>query len=131
MTTLQLTQIYLEREQKKGLQARAKANGTKVAEEVRRAVDAYLSGIGPEDLQLLDAGTRKAAQQLAEMAQELDRINARLDAAFAELAHKRTRRGAKAGAADGVHDRSKSSSHTPAHVPRGAHAQRRRKRAAS
>ena len=40
MATLQLTQVYLEREQKKGLQARAKANGTKVAEEVRRAVDA-------------------------------------------------------------------------------------------
>ena len=41
MATLQLTQIYLEREQKKRLQARAKANGTKVAEEVRRAILGY------------------------------------------------------------------------------------------
>jgi hypothetical protein len=130
MATLQLTQIYLEREQKRGLQARAKANGTKVAEEVRRAVDAYLSGIGPEDLQLLDAGTQKAAQQLGEMAQELDRINRRLDAAFAELARKKAGRGAKDGADDGMHEKPKSSSRMRGHILRVAHAQRRRKRAA-
>ena len=130
MATLQLTQIYLEREQKKGLQARAKANGTKVAEEVRRAVDAYLSGIGPEDLRLLDAGTRKAAQQLAEMAQELDRINNRLDAAFAELSHKEAGRRSKGGAEDARHDKLRSSSNKSAQVSRVAHAQRRRKRAA-
>jgi predicted metalloprotease with PDZ domain len=85
MATLQLTQVYLEREQKKGLQARAKANGTKVAEEVRRAVDAYLAGISPGDLLLLDEGTRKAQRHLAEMASDLDRVNAKLDAAFARL----------------------------------------------
>jgi hypothetical protein len=85
MATLQLTQVYLERDQKKGLQARAKANGTKVAEEVRRAVDAYLAGISPEDLRLLDTGTQRAAEHLAEMAADLDRVNARLDAAFAQL----------------------------------------------
>ena len=85
MPTLELTQVYLEREQKKGLQARAKANGTKVAEEVRRAVDACLAGISPEDLLLLDEGTRKAERHLVEMATDLDRVNARLDAAFARL----------------------------------------------
>ena len=85
MPTLQLTQIYLERDQKKALQAIAKANGTKVAEEVRRAVDAYLAGISPEDLCLLDEGTRKAQRHLAEMATELDRVNAKLDSAFAQL----------------------------------------------
>ena len=90
MATMELTQIYLEREQKKGLQARAKANGTKVAEEVRRAVDAYLAGISPEDLRLLDEGTRRAARHLADMAVELDGINARLDAAFAELSSNRS-----------------------------------------
>jgi hypothetical protein len=88
MATLELTQIYLEREQKKGLQAKAKANGTKVAEEVRRAVDAYLAGISPEELRLLDAGTRKAERHLKEMADELDRINKKLDAAFAQLSRK-------------------------------------------
>lgn len=82
---MQLTQVYLEQEQKTALQARAKANGTKVAEEVRRAVDAYLAGISPQDLHLLDEGTRRAERHLAEMADELDRVNARLDAAFVAL----------------------------------------------
>jgi hypothetical protein len=95
MPTLQLTQVYLEREQKKGLQARAKANGTKVAEEVRRAVDAYLAGISPEDLRLLDEGTRKAQRHLSEMATDLDRVNAKLDAVFDRLDRQhRTRKGA-------------------------------------
>ena len=96
MSTLQLTQIYLEREQKKRLQARAKANGTKVAEEVRRAIDAYLAGVSPEELKLLDIGTRRAEKHLAEMAGELDRVNAKLDAAFAQLdrQHRRLRKAA-------------------------------------
>ncbi len=88
--------VSRSRRQKKGLQAKAKANGTKVAEEVRRAVDAYLSGISPEDLRLLDEGTRKAQRHLAEMANELDRVNATLDAAFAQLTRRerKTRRAA-------------------------------------
>ena len=64
------------------------ANGIKVAEEVRRAVDAYLAGISPEDLDLLDAGTRKTQRHLAEIAAELDRVNAKLDAAFGQLDRK-------------------------------------------
>jgi hypothetical protein len=96
MSTLQLTQIYLEREQKKRLQARAKANGTKVAEEVRRAIDVYLAGVSPEELKLLDIGTRRAERHLAEMAGDLDRVNAKLDAAFAQLdrQHRRLRKAA-------------------------------------
>jgi len=85
MAKMELTQIYLAQDQKKALRAKAKANGTKVAEEVRRAVDAYLAGISAEDLQLLDAGTRKAERNLVEMAADLDRLNAALDAAFVEL----------------------------------------------
>ena len=92
MAAMELTQIYLARDQKKGLQARAKANGTKVAEEVRRAVDAYLAGISQEDLRLLDIGTRKAQRNFAEMASDLDRLNATLDAAFADLSRPRTKR---------------------------------------
>ena len=96
MSTLQLTQVYLEREQKKRLQARAKANGTKVAEEVRRAIDAYLAGVSSEELKLLDIGTRRAEKHLAEMAGELDRVNAKLDAAFAQLdrQHRKVRKAA-------------------------------------
>jgi len=93
---LELTQIYLEPDQKKRLQARAKANGTKVAEEVRAAVDVYLAGLSPEELRLLDEGSRKAGRHLAEMARELDRVNAKLDDAFAQLdrQHRRRRKAA-------------------------------------
>ena len=93
MPTLELTQVYLAREQKAALKARAKANGTKVAEEVRHAVDAYLAGISSEDLRMLDEGTRKAERHLAEMAAELDRVNDTLDAAFAQLDRQRLRPG--------------------------------------
>jgi len=89
MATMELTQVYLEREQKRGLQAKAKANGTKVAEEVRRAVDAYLAGVSPEELTLLDEGSRKAERHLKEMSAELERINARLDEAFTQLSRSR------------------------------------------
>jgi guanylate kinase len=96
MATMQLTQVYLEPQQKKALQARARANGTKVAEEIRRAIDAYLAGISAEELRLLDEGTRKAERHLGEMAAELDRINAQLDAAYAQLssASRKTRKAA-------------------------------------
>jgi hypothetical protein len=77
--------VYLEREQKKALLARAKAHGTKVAEEVRRAVDAYLAGVTPEALGVHDAGTRRAAKHLADTAAELDRVNVKLDATFSKL----------------------------------------------
>lgn len=86
---MELTQVYLEPSQKKALQAKARAHGTKLAEEVRRAVDTYLAGVSPEDLNLLDAGSRKAAEQLQEMSEELDGINARLDEAFATLSRAR------------------------------------------
>ncbi|HJU20921.1 MAG TPA: hypothetical protein VJ891_00300 [Casimicrobiaceae bacterium] len=86
---MELTQVYLEPGQKRALQAKAKANGTKVAEEVRRAVDAYLAGLSPDELRLLDEGTRKAERHLKEMVHDLDRINARLDGAFAQLRRKR------------------------------------------
>ena len=82
---MELTQVYLEPAQKKALQAKARAHGTKLAEEVRRAVDAYLAGMSPEELRLLDEGSRRAARHLSEMSRELDRINARLDEAFSQL----------------------------------------------
>jgi len=48
-------------------------------------VDACLAGNSPEELGVLDAGSRRAAEHLSAMASELDRINARLDAAFARM----------------------------------------------
>jgi hypothetical protein len=89
--TMELSQVYLEPCQKRALQAKARAHGTKLAEEVRRAVDAYLAGVSPEELNLLDAGSRKAARHLAEMSEELERINARLDEVFATLSRPKRR----------------------------------------
>jgi guanylate kinase len=85
MATLQLTQVYLEPRQKAALQKRAKAKGTKVAEEIRKAVDAYLAGMTAEELELLDAATRTAKVQLDEMVAELDGVNRRVDAALDEM----------------------------------------------
>jgi hypothetical protein len=66
-------------------EAKARAHGTKLAEEVRRAVDAYLAGMSPEELRLLDEGSRRAALHLDEMSRELDR-----DDALSELSSRRT-----------------------------------------
>ncbi len=55
-------------------------------------MDAYLAGVSPEDLALLDAGTRRAGRHLAEMAADLDRVNARLDVAFDLLERREIRR---------------------------------------
>ena len=85
MASLILTQIYLEPSQKAALQKKARANGTKVAEEVRHAVDAYLAGVSAEELELLDSATLEAKRHLDAMASELDRVNAKLDRTLAEL----------------------------------------------
>ena len=83
------TQLFLEPEQKNALRAKARAHGTRLAEELRRAIDAYLIAASPRELKLLDEGSRKAARDLSEMSQEIERINARLDDAFANLSFRR------------------------------------------
>jgi hypothetical protein len=75
MPTLQLTQVYLEREQKKGLQARAKANGTKVAEGSLASTSISLDY--PRRTSFARSGTRKVEHHLSEMAAESDRVNGR------------------------------------------------------
>jgi hypothetical protein len=85
MASLILTQVYLEPRQKAALQRKAKARGTKVAEEIRNAVDAYLAGVSTEELEMLDAATLEAKRHLDAMASELDGVNKRLDAALCEL----------------------------------------------
>lgn len=85
MGTLRLTQVYLEPVQKTALQKRAKEKGTKVAEEIRNAVDSYLAGVTAEDLKLLDAATLETKKHLDAMIEELDAANKKLDAAFAEM----------------------------------------------
>ena len=88
MTTAQameLTNFHLGRTQKAKLKARAKAHGSKLADELRSAVDAYLAGASADDLELLDAATRKAQADIADMIAQADAINRRAEAVFAEL----------------------------------------------
>jgi len=86
---MELTNFHLGRRQKAALRARAKANGTNVAEEIRSAVDAYLSGVTSEELALLDAATRQAAHDIAEMTEMLEATNHKAEAVFAELGRMR------------------------------------------
>ncbi len=83
--TKELTNFHLGRSQKQALRARAKAKGTNVAEEIRNAVDAYLSGVTPDELALLDAATRRASEDIAEMNAMLEATNRNAARVFAEL----------------------------------------------
>ena len=85
------TQIHLKPSQKKALQARARSNNTNVAEEVRRAVDAYLAGLTPDELALLDQATKHAQTLLTQMSRTLEDTNARLREIFAERERLRAR----------------------------------------
>ena len=77
--------IRLDPAQKKALEQLARRRGTRVAHEIRRAVDVYLTGMTPEELELLDMLGRQAERELKEMAHRLDETNRRLDAVFAEM----------------------------------------------
>ena len=91
MATMQSMMIYVAPEQRKALQRRAKAQGTKVAEEIRHAIDAYIAGISKEELALLDTATREAAEHIQAMTERLEGTNKRLDTAFAELERMRAK----------------------------------------
>ncbi len=85
-TSMELTNFHLGKAQKQALRLRAKARGSNVAEELRSAVDAYLSGgVAPEQLELLDAATRQAQAAIDEMNSLLAATNRRAEAVFAEL----------------------------------------------
>ena len=85
MSTLAITQVYLEATQKKALQVRAKERGTKVSEEIRNAISAYLEGISLEELQILDAASKHASTELDAMGRTLKATNAKLDRLFADV----------------------------------------------
>ena len=83
--TMELTNFHLGRKQKMALRERARAKGTNVAEEIRSAVDAHLSGVSSEELDLLDVATRKVQADIAEMVELLDATNRKADQVFAQL----------------------------------------------
>jgi hypothetical protein len=70
--TLVLTQVYLDRQQKKALAARAKKSGRKTSDLVREAVDALLLGVSTEELKQLDEATKRAEADIKEMVKILD-----------------------------------------------------------
>jgi hypothetical protein len=67
MKAMQSTMVYLTQEQRTGLAKRAQQRKTKVAAEIRSAVDAYLAGVTPQELDVLDATTRRAKEEIDAM----------------------------------------------------------------
>ena len=86
MSSLALTNIYLENDQKKALVRKAKSNGTNLSVEIRQAVDAYLAGVSADELKLLDAATRQAKVDIDDINSILDRAQTRADTFFREMA---------------------------------------------
>ena len=84
-SSLVLTNIYLEQAQKKAIARKASANGTNVSVEIRNAVDAYLAGLGADELRLLDAATRQAQIEIDQMNAILDAGQMRARKFFAEI----------------------------------------------
>ena len=64
---MQSTMVYLTPEQKEGLARRARERKSKVAAEIRSAIDAYLAGVTPQEIELLDAATRRAKEDIDAM----------------------------------------------------------------
>jgi hypothetical protein len=71
MSSMVLTQVYLEPLQKKALSGQAKKTGRSVSEIMRDAVDAAIAGVTIDDLKTLDQGTKKAQTDIQFMLDEL------------------------------------------------------------
>lgn len=93
MKAMQSTMVYLTQEQKTGLAKRAQERKTKVAAEIRSAVDAYLAGVTPQELEMLDAATRRAKQEIDGMLKIADEILASHAAFLREMRKLRKEKG--------------------------------------
>jgi len=71
---MQSTMVYLTQEQRSGLARHARKRRTKVAAEIRSAIDAYLAGVTPQEIELLDVATRKAQTEIEAMVRIADEI---------------------------------------------------------
>lgn len=71
MSSMILTQVYLEPVQKKALSGQAKKTGRSVSELMRDAVDAAIAGVTTDELKTLDQGTRKAQADIQSMLTDL------------------------------------------------------------
>jgi len=79
MTKRVLTQIYLDPLQKDALRHRAKERGTTLSEEIRQAVELYLSGITQDEIELLHEFSLLAKKELNGMIETLDACNRNID----------------------------------------------------
>ena len=81
MSSMVLTQVYLEPAQKQALTNQAQKSGRKVSEIMRDAVDAAIAGVTLEDIQILDRGTQRAQSDIHAMLADL-KANSTEHAAF-------------------------------------------------
>jgi len=89
---LVLTQVYLDRAQKKALAARAKQSGRKSSDLIREAIDAFLLGVSIEELRQLDIASRKAKADIDDMIGMLDANAKRHKSFMKEIARLRETR---------------------------------------
>jgi hypothetical protein len=85
MSSLLPTNIRLDKAQKEALSEKAKAHGTTLSVESRKAVDAYLADVPADELMLIDEASRKAAREVEEMNAVLDAGYVRSEAFFAAI----------------------------------------------
>jgi Ribbon-helix-helix protein, copG family len=71
MSSMVLTQVYLEPAQKQALTEQAQKSGRKISEIMRDAVDAAIAGVTLDEIQLLDLGTQRAYSDINVMRSEL------------------------------------------------------------
>lgn len=89
---LVLTQVYLDRAQKKALAARAKQSGRKSSDLIREAIDALLLGVSIEELRQLDIASKKAKADIDDMIGMLDANAKRHKSFMKEIARLREAR---------------------------------------
>jgi len=80
-SSMVLTQVYLDKAQKKALVKRAGETGRSVSDLMRDGAAAVVAGITMDDLNILDEGTKRAKQDIDAMVAVMDK-NAKEHRAF-------------------------------------------------
>ncbi len=86
MSSMVLTQVYLEPAQKKALTSQAKKSGRKVSEIMRDAVDAAIAGVTLDEIHMLDMGTQRAQDDIGAMLLQLKENTSEHTAFMREIA---------------------------------------------
>ncbi len=86
MSSMVLTQVYLEPAQKQALTVQAKKSGRNVSEIMRDAVDAAIAGVTLDDIQMLDISTQRVHSDINAMRSQLKDNTAEHTAFMREIA---------------------------------------------